>query len=184
MNGALGGGATLHVDFKCFVCKERLQDVRPVPGDTTLYACLKCVPVGQEQTAVLQHRIKQLRRESSAHFARYTAACVEIARAQVELDALTGSGCESVRLNLSDESGLGGERICGQPVVAVLDVGTDHAWRVCAECAAVMHPSRLTRLAEVEIDPAESFRTAWQQAMSDDVLPVFQLWDGIEEVGG
>lgn len=171
------------IGFTCLVCKERKHNVRAVPGDTTLYACLKCVPVGQEQAAVLKHRIKQLRRESSAHYARYTAVCVEIARAQVELDALTGSGCESVRLYLSDESGLGGEGICGQPVVAVLDVGTDHAWRVCAECAAVMHPGRLTWLTEVEINHVESFRADWQQAMADDVLPVSQLWDGVEEVG-
>lgn len=119
MGGTVGGGATLHVDFKCFVCKERKQDVRPVPGDTTLYACLSCVPEGQEQTAVLQHQIKQLRREASAHHARYMTACAEIDRLQAELDSL------------------------------------------------------------LEIDPAESFRTAWQRAMAGDVLPVSQLWNGI-----
>mgnify|MGYP000926708265 CR=1 FL=1 len=121
MAGSIGGEDVFPVGFTCPLCKERKQDVRAVPGDPTLYACLQCVPAGQEQTAVLQHRIKQLRREASVHHARYIAASEEAARLQAELDSL------------------------------------------------------------LESDPAESFRTAWQQAMAGDVLPVSQLWDGIME---
>lgn len=104
MGGTLGGGAILHVDFKCFVCKERKQDVRVVPGDPTLYACLNCVPAGQEQTAVLQHRIKQLRRDASCHRAQYEAACAEIERLQGELDSLpeTAVGEVSWRMSVSE----------------------------------------------------------------------------------
>ncbi|NEQ34581.1 MAG: hypothetical protein F6K04_27025, partial [Leptolyngbya sp. SIO4C5] len=34
----------------------------------------------------------------------------------------------------------------------------------------------------VELSPAEeSFRQEWQEAMRDKVLPIEQLWDGIDE---
>jgi len=51
--------------------------------------------------------------------------------------------CETMMWGTTDEDGLHGERLCGNPAVGRADPGKKYEMFVCAECALDVHPSRM-----------------------------------------